>query len=124
MSKICSKNTAPEKLVRSYLHKLGYRYRLHRRDLPGKPDIVFPRNRIALFVNGCFWHGCRKCNEAHIPKTNSRFWKEKIERNIIRDKNKRNELKKAGWKVGTVWECELRDVQKATKPIIKMLNKV
>src|SRR6266700_1141377 len=105
MSRIRGKNTKPEIPLRSALHLRGLRFRIHRKELPGSPDIVFSRQRIAVFVDGCFWHGC----PAHgvQPKTNHKFWQEKIEGNRVRDKRNRTALKKQGWKVIRVWEHEL-----------------
>jgi DNA mismatch endonuclease (patch repair protein) len=106
MSRIRGKNTKPETLLRSALHLRGLRFRIHSKELPGSPDIVFSRQRIAVFVDGCFWHGC----PAHSvqPKTNQKFWVQKIEGNRIRDGRNRTALKKLGWKVIRVWEHELK----------------
>ena len=115
MSRIRSRNTKPEMLVRSYLHREGFRFRLHSSTLPGQPDIVFPGRRICLFVHGCFWHGCPKCRDGQRqPKTNRNYWIPKIERNKIRDGINRESLETAGWKVLSIWECEIAD-QKALK---------
>ncbi len=104
MARIGTKDTAPEKIVRTALHRSGYRFRLHRRDLPGTPDIVFIAARKIIFVHGCFWHGhvCR-----HLPKTNSKFWKRKIEGNKVRDAKSVAKLRRMGWRVLTLWECEV-----------------
>lgn len=107
MSKIRGKNTKPEKVVRSALHQEGYRFRLHRKDLPGKPDIVLPKHRAAIFVNGCFWHG-HDCPLFKWPKTRETFWREKITKNMQRDKRNYAELAKLGWKVCVLWECSIR----------------
>ena len=112
MSKIKSKNTKPEKVVRSLLFSLGYRFRLHVKDLPGKPDIVLPKYKTVVLVNGCFWHGHENCKDAGIPKTNSNFWYDKISKNKERDKRVSNELEQAGWKVLVVWECQINDKEK------------
>lgn len=112
MSKIKSKNTKPEKVVRSLLFSLGYRFRLHVKDLPGKPDIVLPKYKTVVLVNGCFWHGHENCKDAGIPKTNSNFWYDKISKNKERDKRVLNELEQAGWKVLVVWECQIDDKEK------------
>lgn len=104
MSLIRSSNTKPELLLRRALHAEGVRYRLHKRDLPGKPDLVFGKARTVLFVNGCFWHG-HKCPTGHIPKSNSEFWRRKIVANRARDARNIRQLRMAGWKVIVVWEC-------------------
>lgn len=108
MSRIGSKNTAPELIVRSLLHSLGYRFRLHRKDLPGKPDIVLPGRRKAIFVHGCYWHG-HGCKIGKLPKSNLDYWKPKIERNKERDREKRLALENEGWSVLEIWQCETKD---------------
>ena len=107
MQQIRSKDTQPEKRVRSLLHSMGFRFRLHRKDLPGNPDIVLPRYRVAIFVNGCFWHQHVDCKEAHLPATNTAYWKAKLEKTVTRDKVNKELLENDGWVVLTVWECEL-----------------
>jgi DNA mismatch endonuclease (patch repair protein) len=107
MRLVRSKNTQPERAVRSLVHALGYRFRLHRRDLPGTPDLVFPGNRKIIFVNGCFWHRHSGCPRASTPKTRSETWKKKFDANIARDKANLAELEAAGWQVLTIWECEI-----------------
>lgn len=104
MSLIRSRNTKPELLLRRALHAEGVRYRLHKKDLPGKPDLVFANARTVLFVNGCFWHG-HKCPTGHIPKSNSEFWRTKIVTNRARDVRNIRRLREGGWKVIVVWEC-------------------
>ena len=106
MSQIRGKNTRPELYVRRVLHSLGYRFRLHRKDLPGRPDIVLPKYRMAVFVNGCFWHG-HHCNSGRRPSSNSAFWAAKIDSNMIRDKDNAERLTAAGWKAVTIWQCRL-----------------
>lgn len=108
MSHIRSKNTRPELLVRQALWHNGFRYRLHVRDLPGKPDIVLPKFHTVIFVNGCFWHGHDGCKYFVVPKSNAAFWKEKILSNKSRDLRDERELTAAGWRVITIWECELK----------------
>lgn len=108
MSRVHSKNTIPEKIVRSALHCAGYRFRLHGFDLPGKPDIVLPKYHAVIFVNGCFWHQHNGCKKAIIPRNNSAFWKRKLERTIERDRQIRAKLRRHGWKVFTLWECHIR----------------
>lgn len=111
MSGIRGKNTQPEMLVRRLLHAMGYRYRLHARELPGKPDIVFRRRRIAIFVHGCFWHRHPDpaCRLARMPKSRVDFWQPKLEGNRARDEANVAALEAMGWKVLLVWECQLRD---------------
>lgn len=108
MSQIRSKNTHPEIEVRRLLHGLGYRFRLHRSDLPGKPDIVLPKYRSVIFVNGCFWHGHPNCKRASRPASNGAFWRKKLDGNIARDRKAAKELKAMGWRVLIVWECQIR----------------
>jgi len=108
MSKIRSKDTKPELIVRKYLWEKGYRYRLQRKDLPGKPDIILTRYRFAIFVNGCFWHMHNGCKYFVWPKTNAEFWKEKISQNVQRDTKNYELLKKSGWNAIIIWECELK----------------
>lgn len=107
MSRIRSHNTKPELILRSSLHKKGYRFRTHRRDLPGVPDIVLPKYKTVIFVHGCFWHYHKNCIDGHIPKTKSQKWKEKLERNVERDQLHKKKLDDMDWFVITVWECEI-----------------
>lgn len=107
MSGIRGKNTKPEIKVRKSLHRLGFRYRLHDKSLPGKPDLVLPKYKTVIFVNGCFWHG-HECGLFKWPKSNTEFWKEKITGNRLRDEKNLEHLDKLGWNVITVWECSLR----------------
>jgi len=106
MSRIRSKNTRPEMVVRSFLHRLGYRFRLHVPSLPGKPDIVLPKYKIIIFVNGCFWHRHQGCKYAYTPKSRQQFWDNKFRENIERQIIVRNELLQLGWKTAVIWECE------------------
>lgn len=108
MSRIKGKNTKPEILVRKYLHSQGFRFRLHDKSLPGKPDIVLKKYKTVIFVNGCFWHGHEGCKYFILPKTRTDWWKDKITNTKKRDENKISDLKKLGWKVITVWECQLK----------------
>lgn len=119
MSRIRSKGMKPEMAVRRMAHRLGYRFRLHRRDLPGTPDLVFPSRRKIIFVHGCFWHRHADplCRAAHTPRSNEAYWEAKIGRNIARDTNARAELERMGWDVLELWECRIRDTQ-ATEEII------
>ncbi|WP_354581926.1 DNA mismatch endonuclease Vsr [Hymenobacter sp. UYP22] len=108
MSRIKGKDTKPELVVRRYLHGQGFRFRLHQKELPGKPDIVLPRYRTAVFVHGCFWHGHEGCRYFVTPKTRTDFWMNKIGRNVANDLKQHGELAAHGWRVITVWECELK----------------
>ena len=112
MSSIRGKDTQPELIVRRYLHACGFRFRLHRKDLPGRPDLVLPKWRVALFVHGCFWHGHQKCRYFRLPNTRHEFWKAKIQGNRIRDIRAEKRLSEQGWHVLTIWECALRDCRK------------
>lgn len=109
MQAVKSKNTTPELFVRKLLHAKGYRYRLHRSDLPGNPDLVFPGRKKALFVHGCFWHGHCCARGSRIPKSNTAYWSAKVGGNRARDKRTFKQLKDLGWLPFVVWECELRD---------------
>jgi DNA mismatch endonuclease (patch repair protein) len=109
MSRVRSKNTTPEIAVRRAAHAVGLRFRLHRRDLPGTPDLVLPRWRVALFVNGCFWHSHANCRRARIPKSNAQYWIPKLIRNKRRDADNARALRKLGWRCVRIWECETKD---------------
>ncbi|QLC75137.1 DNA mismatch endonuclease Vsr [Pseudomonas sp. LPB0260] len=111
MSGIRGKDTKPEMLVRRVLFKAGYRFRLHRKDLPGVPDIVLPKWKVAIFVHGCFWHMHQGCSNAKIPSTRSEFWQSKLEANVERDRRVQIKLAEAGWRLVVVWECLTRDAQ-------------
>ena len=114
MSRIRGKNTKPELAVRSMLHSMGCRFTVNgplNRKLPGKPDIVLPKYKTVIFVHGCFWHGHQGCKDFRIPKTRTEWWKAKIEGNVARDKRQQEELRKLGWKVVVIWECELRNLK-------------
>lgn len=110
MSRIKGRNTAPERTVRSLLHRMGYRFRLHRKGLPGNPDIVLPKYMVVIFVHGCFWHGHTDCNRAKRPTSNVEFWNNKLQRNVERDRSVRQELEDLGWHVEVIWQCEIRDI--------------
>lgn len=109
MARIRGKNTQPELMVRKLLFAAGYRYRLHVRNLPGSPDLVFPSRKKAIFIHGCFWHRHDNCDHARMPKSRVEFWSEKLNGNRARDERVFNALDQAGWQVCVVWECELRD---------------
>ena len=122
MAQIRAENTKPEITVRSLLHSLGYRFRLHRRDLPGVPDIVLPKLRLVIFVHGCFWHRHQKCKSAYTPKTREEFWNAKFKSNIDRDKRAIQALRKLGWRVVIVWECETKHIDSLTKRLGERLR--
>ncbi|MBR2862465.1 MAG: DNA mismatch endonuclease Vsr [Bacteroidaceae bacterium] len=110
MSAIKGRDTKPEVLVRKLLHRLGYRFRIQRKDLPGKPDIVLPKHKTAIFINGCFWHRHEGCKYASTPSTNSDFWKKKFAANVERDARNYAALKDQGWNVLIIWECEVKEL--------------
>jgi DNA mismatch endonuclease (patch repair protein) len=112
MASVKNKNTRPELTVRKILHSMGYRFRLHRKDLPGTPDIVLPKYRKVIFVHGCFWHGHDSCPRARLPETNRDFWEKKINKNKIRDEANIQKLLSLGWDPIIVWNCEIKDVNK------------
>jgi DNA mismatch endonuclease (patch repair protein) len=124
MSRIKGKNTKPEMLVRRFLHGHGYRYTLHAKKLPGRPDIVLPKHNTAIFINGCFWHGHKNCRYFVIPKTRTAWWTAKINRNSTNDTTKKTALKKLGYKVITIWECQLKPakVELTLNKLISALN--
>jgi DNA mismatch endonuclease, patch repair protein len=122
MGRVRQKGTAPELVVRRLAHALGYRFRLHRRDLPGTPDLVFPGLRKVILVHGCFWHGHRRCRLATVPKTRTEFSLRKIETNRERDAKVALQLKRASWSVVTIWECETRDIVQLEKRLRKLLS--
>lgn len=121
MSRVGAKNTAPEMIVRRLLHGLGYRFRLHRRDLPGTPDIVFPTRRKAILVHGCFWHS-HGCKIGQPPKSRPEFWEPKLERNRRRDVEVEAALRRAGWDVITVWQCETRRPEELRNRLVDFLG--
>jgi DNA mismatch endonuclease, patch repair protein len=123
MSRVSGKNTKPEITVRSLLHNLGFRFRLHRKDLPGKPDITLPKYKKVIFVHGCFWHGHAGCSRAKRPSTNEEFWREKLDKNIERDKATVKALKELGWDVLTVWTCEVNDTNKLKTTLLLFVGK-
>lgn len=124
MRSIRSVNTKPELLLRSSLHKNGYRFRIHQKDLPGKPDIVLKKFNTVIFVHGCFWHNHQNCIDGHIPSSNSEYWAKKLNRNVIKDEKNCKTLEKAGWKVYVVWECEIeKKLDRTLKKVIRFLHK-
>lgn len=122
MRRIRSKGMKPEMAVRRMVHSLGYRYRLHRRDLPGKPDLVFGPRRAVIFVHGCFWHQ-HDCRDGKIPSSNTEYWKPKLGRNVERDIQNQMKLREAGWKILTIWECEIYEEDKLKYRIHEFLSK-
>ena len=115
MSRVKSEDTAPEIRVRKAAHALGLRFRLHRRDLPGKPDVVFPKHSLALFVHGCFWHRHSGCPKASAPS--SRYWAEKFAANVARDERVASKLRRQGWKVKVIWECQTKDDERLVRTL-------
>jgi DNA mismatch endonuclease, patch repair protein len=122
MAAVTGKNTGPELIVRKLLFSLGYRYRLHAKDLPGHPDIAFRNRRCVIFVNGCFWHG-HDCPRGSAPSSNVEFWREKIGRNRARDARVEEELRKDGWRVLTIWQCETKDPEQLRRRLSRFLGK-
>ena len=122
MKAVGQKNTRPEMTIRRTLHSLGYRFRLHRRDLPGSPDIVLPKHRTAIFVHGCFWHRHEGCAKATVPKTRRAFWEDKFETNKVRDRKAIVALQDLGWNVQIVWECQTRNVCELEISLNRMLR--
>lgn len=106
MSRIRGKDTRPEMLVRSHLHRMGFRFRVNRTDLPGKPDIVLPKYKLAILVHGCYWHRHSGCKQCYVPKSNVPFWTKKFERNVARDAEVKEQLEASGWRTFVIWECE------------------
>lgn len=123
MSRVRGRDTAPEMTVRRIAHALGLRFRLHRRDLPGTPDLVFPKSRTAVFVHGCFWHRHPRCSRASMPQTRIEFWRSKLAGNVVRDRAASAALKKAGWKVAVVWECEVKNPDKVGKRLLDAIKR-
>lgn len=122
MSRIKSSDTQPEIQVRHVLHGLGYRYTLHRRDLPGVPDIVFPSRRKIIFVQGCFWHQHKRCADGRIPKSRVRYWEPKLQRNVERDRRNISKLRRDGWGVMLVWECDTVNADRLRKRLVRFLG--
>jgi len=124
MSMIKGKNTKPEMLVRKFLFANGYRYKLHDKSLPGKPDIVLPKYKTVIFVHGCYWHGHNNCKYFVVPKTRTEWWLNKINGNIANDEKAAKALKKEGWKIITIWECNLKSpkVAKTLNALLKKLS--
>jgi DNA mismatch endonuclease (patch repair protein) len=121
MRRVRSVDTKPELQVRRMVHRLGFRFRLHAQSLPGKPDLVFRRRKQAVFVHGCYWHQ-HKCDAAKRPATNRRYWNRKLDKNVQRDKRNLYLLRRQGWRVLTVWECELRNTERLERRLFRFLN--
>ena len=124
MSRVSSKDTKPEKIVRSFLHRSGFRFRLHMLNLPGKPDIVLAKYMTVIFVHGCFWHRHKDCRKATTPQSRKEFWEEKFKRNVIRDKENCKALRSDGWKIFVVWECELANAQKRSQRLANLVSEL
>jgi DNA mismatch endonuclease, patch repair protein len=122
MSLVKSKDTKPETAIRQRLYRLGYRYRANRKDLPGKPDLVFSRLRKVVFVHGCFWHGHDNCSYGRLPKSNLDYWRPKLERNKERDAENIQCLLEMGWEVAVVWQCELKDIDAVVAKLVDFLD--
>lgn len=124
MSRIKGKNTKPEMLVRKFLHRNGLRYKLHEKNLPGKPDIVLPKYKTVIFVHGCFWHAHKNCKLNRLPKSNHNYWIPKITGNVNRDKIHKRKLKKEGWNILEIWECKLNSykIDKTLKCLLKNIR--
>lgn len=124
MSRVASKNTKPELLVRSYLHRCGFRFRIHARRLPGNPDIVLPKHRTVIFVHGCFWHRHQDCTRATIPASRVDFWRDKFEKNIARDQKNQALLRGKDWRVFLVWECEIATLAKSEQRLALLVRQI
>jgi DNA mismatch endonuclease (patch repair protein) len=123
MSRVGGKNTKPELIVRSLLHRMGYRFRIHRTDLPGNPDVSLPRHKKIIFVHGCFWHGHAECSRAKRPSTNQEFWQKKLDKNIERDRQNRDKLEALGWSILVIWQCEVKDLERVEQKIESFMRK-
>jgi DNA mismatch endonuclease (patch repair protein) len=122
MSSVKQRHTKPEMVVRSLLHRLGYRFRLHQKDLPGSPDIVLAKYRTAIFVHGCFWHQHENCGKSRRPSSNQEYWNKKLDENISRDKRKEDELSQLGWRVAIVWQCETTNIESLSENLKNLLS--
>jgi len=123
MRRVRSTDTTPEMRVRSLLHKLGFRFRLHRSDIPGKPDIVLPKHHAVVFVHGCFWHRHQGCPQATTPASRQEYWLPKFSRTVARDRRNQEELRQKGWNVIVIWECETKDLARLTAGLLKILDR-
>jgi DNA mismatch endonuclease (patch repair protein) len=121
MSRVHSYDTKPELIVRSIIHRMGYRFRVHQDKLPGSPDIVLTRHKKVVFVHGCFWHGHKHCSRAKRPSSNESFWNLKLDKNIERDKNQQKELRRMGWRYLIIWQCEINKLDSLKQKISNFL---
>ena len=121
MSRIRGYDTAPELAVRRIAHRMGLRFRLHRKDLPGRPDLVFPKHRLTVFVHGCFWHRHEGCRYASTPKSQTAFWTKKFKANIARDARQEAALRKLGWRVLVIWQCETKDEASVERKLARLI---
>ena len=124
VSRVSSKDTKPEKVVLSFLHRSGFRFRLHASNLHGKPDLVLAKYKTVIFVHGCFWHRHKDCGKATTPQSRKEFWEEKFRRNVIRDKENCKALRSDEWKVLVVWECELKNAQKKSQRLANLVSEI
>jgi len=124
MARVRGKDTAPEMVVRRLVHRMGYRYRLHRKDLPGKPDLVLPRHKLVIFVHGCFWHRHAGCSRSTMPQTRADFWEAKFSATVERDRAQTDALQAAGWRVLVIWECDLLDRDRLEMSVRQALEPV
>lgn len=124
MSRVSSKDTKPEKIVRSFLHRSGFRFRLHMSSLQGKPDIVLTKYKTVIFVHGCFWHRHKDCKRATTTQSRKEFWEEKFKRNVMRDKENCQALRKDDWKVLVIWECELSNARKRSERLANLVTEL
>jgi DNA mismatch endonuclease, patch repair protein len=122
MARVKGRDTGPELLVRAIVHSLGYRFRLYRRDLPGCPDITLPKHRKVIFMHGCFWHSHKRCPRSARPSTNIAFWRKKLDSNITRDKRNIKQLRKDGWRVLVIWQCQTRNSETLKRTLSEFLN--
>jgi DNA mismatch endonuclease (patch repair protein) len=125
MASITGTNTSPELAIRSFLHRLGFRFRLHCRSLPGRPDIVLAKYQTTIFIHGCFWHQHPGCKHSHIPHSNKNYWVPKLERNVLRDEIHQKQLFELGWNVVTIWECEIKEANQKgwTSLLVRILHR-
>jgi DNA mismatch endonuclease (patch repair protein) len=122
MSRVGQKDTGPEMKVRKAAHAMGYRFRLHRKELPGTPDMIFPQRKLALFIHGCYWHRHPGCRKASIPKSREDYWNAKFASNVARDERVRVDLEARGWEVGVIWECQTKDASELKERLLAILS--